>query len=32
MYQIQEEGLVELSRATIKLLDPKGLKKISEAY
>ena len=32
MYQFQEEGLVELSRATIKLLDPKGLKKISEAY
>ncbi len=32
MYQYQEEGLLELSRATIKLLDPKGLKKISETY
>ena len=32
MYQFQEEGLMELSRATIKLLDPQGLKRISEAY
>ena len=32
MYQFQEEGLLELSRATIKLLDPKGLKIISEGY
>ncbi len=32
MYQFQEDGLVELSRATIKLLDPAGLKTISEAY
>lgn len=32
MYQFQEEGLMELSRATIKLLDPKGLEKIAEAY
>lgn len=32
MYQFQEEGLLELSRATIKLLDPEGLEKISEAY
>ncbi len=32
MYQFQEEGLMELSRATIKLLDPKGLEKIAKAY
>ena len=32
MYQFQEEGLMELSRATIKLLDPEGLEKIAEAY
>ncbi|MCK5633975.1 MAG: Crp/Fnr family transcriptional regulator [Anaerolineales bacterium] len=32
MYQFQEAGLVELSRATIKLLDPKGLEKISEGH
>lgn len=32
MYQFQEEGLMELSRATIKLLDPKGLEKLTEAY
>ncbi|MEE9513320.1 MAG: Crp/Fnr family transcriptional regulator, partial [Anaerolineales bacterium] len=32
MYQFQEEGLLELSRATIKLLDPEGLKKISEGH
>ncbi|MES0344462.1 MAG: helix-turn-helix domain-containing protein [Anaerolineales bacterium] len=32
MYQFQEEGLMELSRATIKLLDPKGLEKLAEAY
>jgi CRP-like cAMP-binding protein len=32
MYQFQEDGLMELSRATIKLLDPKGLEKIAETH